>query len=158
MPITVTNADGTTSQLGSGDKYKLEFSTSDKFGAGTDAQVYVQFADAAGGTWTPTLTQTKAMFERRSVDAFVAGSLLQLQVGGWCSVSAVSVKTDPFSQHTVQHLGSVPTIGDSMLSIGREHAEPCIYWVCNGSKTLHFVLASMQFKFLHFPFPLHPYM
>lgn len=80
MPITVTNADGTTSSIGSGDKYRMEFLTSDKFGAGTDAKVCVQFADGGGVSWTPGLTQTKAMFERRMVDTFVAASLLKMHV------------------------------------------------------------------------------
>ncbi|PNH12713.1 Lipoxygenase y domain-containing protein 1 [Tetrabaena socialis] len=56
---------------GSGDRYRITTATGDVFGAGTDAQVHLQFTDAAGTDWGPNLgQQTKAMFERKKRDEF----------------------------------------------------------------------------------------
>lgn len=50
------------------EKFLLEVKTSDKIGAGTDAEVFVQFEDDAGVVWEPVLKQDKARYERNSKD------------------------------------------------------------------------------------------
>lgn len=63
---TDATADEPTAGAGQagGEPYQLLFVTSDRFGAGTNAKVRVQFEDEAGTPWQPEFTQTPDQFER----------------------------------------------------------------------------------------------
>ncbi len=69
-----------------GDRYRIVTATSDTFGAGTDAKVGLQFTDASGATWTPTFSQTKAMFERNKQDEFFVAATAKLGEIASCRV------------------------------------------------------------------------
>eukprot|EP00798_Chlamydomonas_sp_ICE-L_P018431 gene18431-24907_t len=68
MQLTLVEAPGGADpSLGNeGDPYHIEISTSDKFGAGTDATIRVAFTDIAGATWQPVLGQDNSMFQRKN--------------------------------------------------------------------------------------------
>ncbi|KAF5837533.1 hypothetical protein DUNSADRAFT_4226 [Dunaliella salina] len=69
----VNPAQGTANAKG--DMYRLQFKTSNKMGAGTDASVRVELTDASGHKWKPYFAQDSSMFERGATDEFMVSSL-----------------------------------------------------------------------------------
>ena len=88
----MASVDGLARKSVAGDSYRLVVYTSDKFGAGTDATVRIEFYDAWDQAWQPTIPQDKDLYERKGKDEF--------QVGGWGGGRLTAVVIQPTDQPT----------------------------------------------------------